>query len=130
MIKASLKSVIAFVFLFLYVFLYEVPVTAFNGFKNRKRDKYLKQILDKKFEELEDGKCLMLTQYFDCTYTKLFKVLETVEFNGIEFKIISLEPGARVQTEGLCFWRGEVKKRFLVPNTGDLNGGIERRFVI
>jgi hypothetical protein len=133
MIKATLKTItpiLSTIILILYLFLYEIPVTTFNSFKNRKRDKYLRRILDEKFEELEEDKCVMLSQYFECTNTKLFNVLETVEFNGIEYKLISLEPGAHLETEGLCFWKGEIKRCLYVTNTSDLNGGISRRFTI
>jgi hypothetical protein len=122
--------VFTFIVLFLYLFLYEIPISTFNSFKNRNRDKYLRQLVDEKFEQLENAKCLMLTQYFECNNAKLFSILETVEFNGKEFKLISLQSGARIETEGVCFWKGEITRCYYVPNTSDLNGGSERRFHI
>jgi hypothetical protein len=116
------------ILLILYFIIYEIPVSTFNNFRNRKRDKYLMNILDEKFKDLE--KCLLLCQYFKCNDKKLCKIIEIVNFNNIEYKLIEFKTGARINTEGLCFWRGNVKKHVVMAGTHDLNGGLNRNFVI
>jgi hypothetical protein len=131
-----LRTVFSIVLFFLYMFLYELPVSAFLDFKNqtRNRDKYLRQLVYEKFEQLENVKCLMLTQSFELGFSdkkKLFSILETVEFNGTEYTLISLQAGARIETKGLCIWKGEITRCYGVPSTGYAHcGGIERRFHI
>lgn len=86
--------------------------------------------MDEKFEHLKNAKCLMLTEHFECSNTRLFSVLETVVFNGSELTLVSLQPGVRVETKGLCIWKGEITSCFHVPGTEFGNGGVEKRFII
>ena len=126
-----LKEIFINIVLILYFIIYELPISTFNNFKNRKRDRYLKNILDEKFKDLkEEETCLMLCQYFKCNDKKLFKIIEIVKFNNIKYTLIKFNHEARINTEGLCFWRGNVKKHVVMAGTHDLNGGINRNFVI
>jgi hypothetical protein len=51
-------------------------------------------------------------------------MIEIVNYNNIEYKLIEFKTGARINTEG----RGNVKKHVVMAGTHD--GGLNRNFVI
>ena len=117
------------ILLVLHFIFYEIPLHIFNRFKNKGRDKYLNNVLNERYKEFINNQCLILCQFYFCSPKKSCQLIDIIEYNGIQYNLLLFKSGARVNTEGLCCWRGNVKKCIVVSNTY-LDGEPNRNFVI